>query len=169
MEKTVYNGQFIQVKEQIVDNYKWEKVFLPSSLVIYPIEDNQIYMIVEKRPHEKTVNRLKFVTGHIDKGEEILACANREMQEEIGLKAQELEIIYHHESSGTLNSNFFMVKAQKLSPHKLPNPDGEETILEIKKIHIDELYRMIFNHEITWGLSCLGFLKIYHDIKKGSH
>lgn len=162
MNKTVYNGRFIRVEEQSIDSYVWEKVYLPDSLVIYPIEGDEIYLIVEKRPHEKSHSRLKFVTGHIDQGEDVLDCANREMQEEIGLKAQSLIIAYHHQSSGTLNSNFYMIEATNLSKHKLPNPDGEDTILAVKKFKLDDVYKMIFNHEITWGLSCLGFLKVYH-------
>ena len=161
MEKTVYDGQFIQVRELKLDNYTWEKAYLPDSLVVFPLtEDGQIYMIVEARAHENTPQRLKFVTGHVEKDEDVLLSANRELQEEIGLKANQVEIAYHHRSSGTLNSNFYMIVASEFIENKLPNPDGEETILEIKKFPLEDVERMIFNHEITWGLSCLGFLNI---------
>lgn len=169
MEKTVYNGRFIQVKEYNLDNYTWEKAYLADSLVVFPTtEDGQIYMIVEARPHEQTKQRLKFVTGHIESNENILDCANRELQEEIGLKANKLEIIYHHKSSGTLNSNFYMIEASDLISNKIPNPDGEETILEIKKFTFEEVEKMIFKHEITWGLSCLGFLDLLNKKRASS-
>tara|TARA_B100001971_G_scaffold215193_1_gene260086 strand:- start:172619 stop:173125 length:507 start_codon:yes stop_codon:yes gene_type:complete len=167
MEKTVYNGQFIKVTESIISGHKWEKVFLPPSLAVFPIEGDYIYLIEESRPHETKPSRVKFVTGHIENNEDILECANRELQEEIGFKASKLELIHHHQASGTLNSNFFMVSARELTPSKIPNPDGEETIIAIKKLHLDDVYNMIFKHEITWGLSCLGFLKLYHQ-KKGT-
>lgn len=169
MEKTVYNGQFIQVKEYILDNYTWEKAFLPDSLVIFPITENdEIYLIVESRPHEKNTQRLKFVTGHVEKNEDVLLCANRELQEEIGFKANTTNLLYHHQSSGTLNSNFYMIEARDLEPSKLPNPDGEQSIIEIKKFPLAEVERMIFNREITWGLSCLGFLDLLNK-KRASH
>lgn len=157
----MYNGRFIQVKEQSIDNYLWEKVYLPSSLVVFPItEDKKVILIEEYRPHESQPSRLKFITGHLESGEDVLRSANREMQEEIGLKANHLKQIYHHKSSGTLNSNFYMIWASDLIPSKIPNPDGEETILSIKEFEPDQVEQMIFNHEITWGLSCLGFLKL---------
>lgn len=155
----MYNGRFIKVKEQTLNDYVWEKVFLPSSLVVYPITDeNKILLIEEYRPHEKKSSRLKFITGHIGKNEDILVSANRELQEEVGYKAQSLQQIYHHQSSGTLNSNFYMILAKDLIRSKIPNPDGEETILSIKEFDLDEVEDMIYSQKITWGLSCLGFL-----------
>lgn len=161
MEKTVYKGQFIEVREQEIDNHTWEKVFLPDSLVVFPItKDNEIIMIEESRPHEESPSRLKFVTGHIDHSEDPAIAANRELQEEIGLKAEKLEEILVHRSSGTVNSNFYYYLAQDLTESKLPNPDGEGTILAIKKIKIEVIKEMLASGELPWTLSTLGLLKI---------
>lgn len=166
MEKTVYSGRFIQVKEQTINSYIWEKVYLPPSLVVFPItKDNKLLMIEEYRPHEKTTSRLKFVTGHIENNEDILECANREIQEEIGYKSEKLELLHHHQSSGTLNSDFYVVVAFNLSPSKIPNPDGEETILSIKEFEITKIEQMIYNQEIKWGLSTMALLKLIKDLE----
>lgn len=163
MEEIKYNGQFIQVKEMSKDGRVWEKAYFPDSIVVFPItKKNEVIMIIEKRPHEKQSERLKFITGHIDKGETAIECAYREMQEEAGFKANKLVEIAVHESSGTINSNFHFILAEDLEVSKLPNPDGEDTILEVKKIPLIRLKDMIYKDDFKWTLSTLGIFKIFH-------
>ncbi len=162
MEEVKYKGNFIKVCEKQINNQTWEMVYLPDSLVVIPITDNdEIIFIVEKRPHESPNTRLKLVTGHIDKGESPIETANRELQEEAGFKADSLQELMLHRSTGTINSHFYYFLAKDLSPSKLPNPDGEDSILEVKKIPINEVKRMLFNDELPWNLSTLGLFKVF--------
>ncbi len=91
-EKIAYSGKFVQVKESIIDGHTWEKAYFPDSLVVFPItQDNEIIMIEERRPHEKSSVRLKFVTGHIhEEDADVLMTANREMMEEDGSSGQKI-------------------------------------------------------------------------------
>ena len=167
-DKLVYSGKFVKVKESTIDHYVWEKVFLPDSLVVFPLDsENKIVIIEERRPHENTPSRLKFITGHLDEGEDVLTSANREMMEEVGLRADKLVEFYKHESSGTLNSKFHFVLAKNLSPKKSPNPDGEETISRILHLTIPEIEQMLARNELNWTLSTLGFFKILQKFKEG--
>lgn len=162
MEKLVYKGKFIKVSELELDGHKWEKAYFPDSLVIFPItENNELILIEELRPHENNKSRLKFVTGHIDSGETPIITANRELQEEAGFKANKLEEILVHDSSGTINSKFYYILAQDLAVSKLPNPDGEHTILAVKKIPLIEVKEMLYDGRLGWNLSTLGLFKIF--------
>lgn len=166
MEELKYNGKFVQVKEYSKDGVIWEKAYFPDSMVVFPItKDNEIIMVVENRPHEKTTQRLKFITGHIDQGESSIECAFREMQEEAGYKAEQLTQMFVHESSGTINTKFHYIIATELSYSKLPNPDGEDSIVEVKKIPLLELKRMIYNDKFKWTLATLGIFKILEKLK----
>lgn len=166
MEELKYNGNFVKVKEYTKDGVVWEKAYLPHSMVVFPITNqNEIIMVVENRPHEHVTQRLKFITGHIDKGESSIECAYREMQEEAGYKAENLKEMFVHESSGTINSRFHYVLATELSYSKLPNPDGEGSIVEVKKIPLKELKRMIYSDEFKWTLATLGIFKILDELK----
>ena len=161
MERTVYKGNFIEVKELKVGNHTWEKAYFPDSLVIFPItKDNEIIMVEELRPHEDNQVIQKFVTGHIEKGEDVLDCANRELQEEAGFKSNKLTEILVHRSSGTINSNFYFVMAEDLEVSKLPNPDGEDTILNVKKIKLNTIKQQLENEQIPWTLPVLGLFKV---------
>ena len=162
MENIVYNGNFIKIAEFTQENYTWEKAYLPDSLVVIAItRDKEILFIEERRPHEDNPIRLKLVTGHIDKGESVIECANRELQEEAGFKANVLKEILVNRSSGTINSNFHFILATELEVSKLPNPDGEATIVSVKKIKINKVRDMLKSGELNWSLSTLGLFKVF--------
>ncbi len=162
MEKTIYNGNFIKVTEYKADNYTWEKAYLPDSLCVIPItNENEIVFIEERRPHEKNKIRLKLVTGHIDNGESAIESANRELQEEAGFKSSELTELFVNRSTGTLNSNFHFVLAKNLTKSKIPNPDGEESIVSVQKIKMTQVKEMLESGKMDWNLSTLGLFKVF--------
>jgi 8-oxo-dGTP pyrophosphatase MutT (NUDIX family) len=161
MENTVYNGKFIKVTEFKHENHIWEKAYFPDSLVVIAVTDDQeIIFIEERRPHEENPVRLKMVTGHIDPGESALETANRELQEEAGFRAQKLTEILVNRSSGTINSNFHFILATGLEESKLPNPDGEDSIVSVKKIKMERVREMLRSGELSWNLSTLGLFKV---------
>lgn len=167
MEETKYEGKFIKVTEELIEGSIWERVYLSDGVMIFPLtEDNKIYMIEERRPHEKNPIRFKFVTGLMDEGEDPLITANREMQEEIGLKAEHLEMILHRESTGTVNNNFYQILATGLSESKLPNPDGENTIVSVRAYSIDEIIEFLESGKLDWSMGALGVFKIKQILEK---
>lgn len=161
MEKLKYQGKFIRVTEELIYGEIWERAYLNDGLMIIPItEEGKIILIEEQRPHESKPLRLKFVTGLIDEGENPAFTANRELQEEIGLKAAKLELVFSRHSSGTVNNSFYLYLATELSVSKLPNPDGEETIVSIKEYSVDEVFKMFYNEQLPWNLAALGLFKL---------
>ena len=168
METEVFKGQIIRVTEEKIENINWERVYLPSGVIIFPInEKGEILMVEEKRPHENPSMRIKPVSGilELDKGspEE---NAQREMQEEIGFKAGVLENFWTMKSSGTVNSVQYFYIARNLEISKLPNPDGEDTIMSVKAFSPDELMQMYLQDRIRWSMSTLGFFRLYEYLRR---
>lgn len=162
MEKTVYQGQIIKVTEEKIGDITWERAYVPHGVVIFPItDDGKIILINEVRPHETPSVRLKAVSGILeyDQGtpEE---NAQREMQEEIGFKALSMELLLHLQGTGTINHEQFFFVARGLIPSKLPNPDGEDTILGMATFTPEELREKLRRDEIKWSLSALGMLRL---------
>jgi len=166
MEKEVYKGHIIQVTEEAIEGITWERAYLPHGVIIFPItNDGKILMIKEKRPHEDPPFRIKPISGMLEpeKGspEE---NAQRELQEEIGFKAGELENFWTTKSTGTVNHVHYFYIARNLSVSKLANPDGEDTIMEVIPFGIEELMQKFLNDEIRWSMSTLGFFRLYNQL-----
>jgi ADP-ribose pyrophosphatase len=162
MEKEVYKGQIIRVTEEIIGGITWERAYLPDGVIVLPVtEDGKILLVKEKRPHENPPVRMKPISGILEpeKGtpEE---NAQREMQEEIGYRASHLEPLLTLKGSGTVNSTHYYFVARGLTPSKLPNPDGEDTILSLEALTPEEIRQKLDNGELKWSHSTLGILKL---------
>lgn len=166
METEVYRGNIIRITEEKIGNITWERAYLPSGVVIFPItHEGKIIMVNEKRPHETPPFRVKAVSGIIEpeKGspEE---NAQREMQEEIGFKAKRLELLWHMKGSGTINHDQYFFIAHDLISSKLPNPDGEDTIINILEFTPIELLQKLRSDELRWSISTLGIFRLIHKM-----
>ena len=167
MENEVYKGQIIRVTEEKIGEVVWERAYFPHGVIIYPITDEgKIILIEEKRPHENPPVRVKAVSGILetDKGspEE---NAQREMQEEIGYKAGVMEPLMTLQGSGTINHAQHFFIARNLTASKLPNPDGEDTIMGTIEYTPEELYEAIMTEKLKWSMSTLGMLKLIDRLR----
>jgi ADP-ribose pyrophosphatase len=169
MEKEVYRGKIVRVTEELIGETTWERVYVPSGVIIFPItDDGKVILIEEKRPHETPNTRIKPVSGILE--EDLgspMENAQREMQEEIGLKATHLEHFWTLKGSGTINHVQHFFVARGLVPSKLPNPDGEDVILRTIGLTPDELRRMILEDELRWSMSTLGIFRLLEHLRKG--
>lgn len=166
MEKQVYKGQIIRVTEEKIGETVWERAYLPHGVVVFPITDQgKILLIHERRPHENPPHRIKAVSGilepHQGSPEE---NAQREMQEEIGLKALKMEQLWHMQGTGTVNSDQYFFVARDLVASKLPNPDGEDCIMEILEFTPEELLQKLLKDELKWSLSTLGVFRLLQHL-----
>lgn len=167
MEKKVYSGHIIQVTEEVIEGITWERAYLPHGVIIFPLTDEgKILMIKEKRPHEDPPFRIKPISGILElDGSTPEENAQRELQEEVGYKAGDLENFWTSKSTGTVNHVHYFYIARHLAPSKLPNPDGEETIMEIITFDLEELMQKFLKDEIRWSMSTLGFFRLYQMLK----
>lgn len=169
MKSTIaYQGKYIQVEEQNINNIIWEKAHFRSGVIVYPITDaGEIIMVKEFRPHETPQLRIKPVTGIFEPNLTPTENANKELQEEIGFKAKNLELILSSSITGSINSTQYFVAAWNLVNCKIPNPDGEETIQDILYFPFSELIKKFQNLEIPWGMSTLGLFRLHHLYSEG--
>jgi 8-oxo-dGTP pyrophosphatase MutT (NUDIX family) len=167
MEKEVYKGNIIQVTEEIINGITWERAYMPDGVIIFPItNEGKILFIEEKRPHENPPVRIKPVSGILEHGKgSPIENAQRELQEEVGLKALNMEPLWSLKSTGTVNSEQHFFIAKNLIPSKLPNPDGEDTILRIIEFTQQELKDMLAKDELRWSLSTLGVFRLFQHLE----
>lgn len=166
MEKEVYKGNILRVTEEVIGGITWEKVHLPSGVIIFPITDEgKIILIRERRPHENPPVRIKPVSGIL---EEKLGSpeenAQREMQEEIGLRARDIKLLMTLKSTGTVTHTQYFFVARGLEAAKLPNPDGEEVIEALIEYTPEELRSALKNDQIKWSMSTLGMFRLLDSL-----
>lgn len=168
MERTAYKGNFIRVTEETIDGSLYERAYVRDSVTVFAVdEDKNLFFIREKRPHETPPERWKAVTGFLEEGETVEDNANRELQEEIGKRAGELRLLLSIRHSGTINLTQHFVLARRLENHKLPNPDGEDSILEITKLSLKEAVAWTLDGRLARGGGGYGLLKLNHDVETG--
>jgi ADP-ribose pyrophosphatase len=116
-ETVMWQGRFITAKMR----GKWEYVSRARGIkaaVILAIEDGHV-LLVEQYRVPLGANCLELPAGLVgdhDEGEDTLASAARELEEETGYRAKELEIVGEFFSSpGMVSESFSLVRARGLT------------------------------------------------------
>lgn len=165
--KFVYQGKVIAVEEKLIDNINFELVHMKGGIVVFPVtSEKKIILIKEIRPHETPSIRIKPITGFFEENLTWQENANKEMQEEIGMKAANLELFFDYQSKGTVNVQKHYVLAKELISARIPNPDGD-VVLDIIEVTIDELLEKTLGGEIPISVDTLGIFLLYHKVKRG--
>jgi ADP-ribose pyrophosphatase len=116
-EKVMWQGRFITAKTR----GKWEYVSRARGIkaaVILAMEDGHVLLVEQYRvPLEANCIELPAgLIGDHDEGEDTLASAARELEEETGYRADALEIVGEFFSSpGMVSESFALVRARGLT------------------------------------------------------
>ena len=149
--KLVYKGKRLQVEELEYLNgdrviYR-EHVKAGNASVILPItDDNKVIMIQEARtPIGKVI--LALPAGMIEEGEKAENAAIRELEEETGYLASNIEFLReYHSSVGYSDEKISLYLATNMKKTK-QRLDDEENI-NVIEVPLDELIEMIDKNEI---------------------
>jgi len=107
---------------------------------------------------------LEIPAGTVGKGEGALACAFRELAEETGYSAKQMEELYtFYSSPGFSNERIWLFLATKLQPGSQAL-EIDETI-ELVKLPLEEALAMVEAGEICDGKSILGLVAARARIK----
>ena len=159
--KLAYKGKRIQVEElEYLDGDKViyrEHVKAGDAVEILAItEDNKIVMIQEPRtPIGKII--LDLPAGMIEEGEEPVKAAIRELEEETGYLATNMEFLReYHPSVGYSNEKIKVYLATNLNETK-QNLDEEEDI-KVIEVPIDEVIQMLNNNDFITASSTIAIM-----------
>ena len=173
MEKEVYKGKKLQVTEEEYvrpdgTESVYERVYLPTAILIIPfLTPDEILFIREYRRHEIPAVRLKLVTGCYENELSLEENVNHELQEEAGYRAEKIFLYHEFKRRNIVTDHKMYAIASGLTKSKIPNPDGEETILGIETIKLDDLYDYVIAGNYAAGETSFVLLKMLHDLKIG--
>lgn len=139
----------------------------PGGAVIVPILNNGKIILVKqyRYPHDEII--LELPAGKLDKGEEPLHCAIRELKEETGYTSNEIKKLGKiYTTPGFCNEVLHIFLAKDLSAGDHKREEGEEE-MELIELSIDEIDEKIRSGEIVDAKTICGItmLKLNRDIK----
>lgn len=152
-EEKIFKGRLLDVRKYTVElpNGKQstrELVVHPGAVAILPIEGEDVYLVEQHRfPIRK--NLIEVPAGKFDTpNENPLECGKRELEEEIGKKANEwIYLGYIYTTPGFSNEIIHLYLAKNLI-NGTTNTDDDEFI-NVKKLKIKEFEEQIKDGTIT--------------------
>lgn len=133
----------------------------PQSVIVFPLLDEDTFLLVREYGAGLERHHLALPRGAIDEGEDILACANRELMEEAGYGAGSLT----HVRRLALSPNYMgtvteVVLARDLYEKRLPGDEPEP--LEVVPWPLRDMGRLSVQED-CWGALTLSTLFIVRE------
>ncbi|BDX04587.1 ADP compounds hydrolase NudE [Planctobacterium marinum] len=131
-----------------------------GAVMIVPMVDNNRFLLVREYAAGLHEYQLGFPKGLIDPGESPEQAANRELKEEVGFGAKQLEAL----STVTMAPTFFsahmhILLAHDLYPEKLPGDEPEP--LEVVEWSFDNMDALLNRTDFTEA-RCIAALMLAH-------
>ncbi|MEQ8237049.1 MAG: NUDIX hydrolase [Syntrophomonadaceae bacterium] len=157
--REIYAGRVIKVRVDTVslpdgNQSIREIVEHTGAVAVLAVDnDNNIVMAHQfRKPLDRVLTEIP--AGSLYEGEDPLACAQRELEEETGFKARHWEkILSYYSAPGFTNEQLHIYLAGGLFPGQT-NPDPDEFI-ETQLVPLEKAYRMIFSGDIVDGKSII--------------
>lgn len=135
-----------------------------DAVIVLPVtKDNEIIFIEQMR---ETVGKvcLELPAGMIDEGEKPAVAAKRELEEETGFIANDIELMLDgYPSAGYTSEKMYIYIAKDLEEGKVHLDDTEE-ILSVRKIPIEEVMELVAENyfdEVNVVVAILMFYQKY--------
>jgi ADP-ribose pyrophosphatase len=141
-KQVVYTGKKLRLEIHHLEDeegrrHKMEVVAHPGAVVVLPMLDEQTVLLIRNRRYAVGQTLLELPAGTLEKGEDPMNCAGRELQEETGFLAGRLQIIANFFSSpGILSERMYAFAAFDLQKTQTALEPGEE--IEVQPTPLDD-------------------------------
>lgn len=157
----VFDGRVFKVTVDTISEgdltYQRDVVHHPGSAVIVPVHDDGTVALVRQYRHPAVRYLLEVPAGTLNDGERPEAGAARELEEELGLIAEQLEKLSEFfVSPGFLEEKMWVYLATGLSEGKA-QPDEDE-VLDVVRLPIGDALEMITSGEIQDAKTIIGLI-----------
>ncbi len=167
---TYFDGRIIKVKVDTVvlpDGTKASRELVnhPGGVGILAIDnDDMVYMVRQyRKPYDEMV--LEIPAGKLEYGEDPYECGKRELKEEVGVFAENIECLgVYYPTPGFCDEKITIFLATKLVIGDA-SPDEDE-YLQVEKYKIDDLFDMVMNNEIHDAKTAIAILKAYNKVRR---
>ncbi|HVG33429.1 MAG TPA: NUDIX hydrolase [Pyrinomonadaceae bacterium] len=158
----VYDNDWISVREDEVTRPDGESGiygvvhYKNTAVGVLAVEDDSVYLVGQYR-YVLNQYSWEIPEGGCPEGEDILRAAQRELEEETGLRAAKWELMGRAHLSNSVSDElavWFQATGLTQGEH---HPEGTEQ-LNVRRVPFKEVLRMALQGEITDGLSLLAIM-----------
>ncbi len=139
------------------DTKNFDLVLHPGAVALIPINSNGKLLLVKQWRRAAQKILVELPAGTLEKDEDPLFCADRELREETGMRAKTITLLTgFYSAPGILSEYLYLYLAQELTPDPLIGDDTED--IDQLTVSIDEAAQMIQSGEIIDAKTILGIL-----------
>lgn len=152
-KQVIFDGKKVRLEVHHLENdegkrHAREVVVHPGAVVVLPLLGDRRIMLIRSRRYAVGQLLLELPAGTLEKNENPMNCAGRELLEETGYLAHRLKLLgSFYTSPGILSEKMFAYAAYDLEQKQQALEEGEE--IELVPAHFDEAIAMIHNGEIA--------------------
>jgi len=168
--KELYKGKIFSLRRDTIQfdehpPHDWDIIVHPGAVAMIPINDKGNLLLIQqwRRAIEKIIYELP--AGCLDENEAPLACADRELQEEIGYKAKTfISFGGFYSAPGFCTEYLYLFLAKDLIESSLPG-DIHEAI-DVIEVSLDQALNWIEQGKIEDVKTIAGILRYQRWLQK---
>jgi len=160
--QSIYNGKKLRLEIHHLLGEKggriqMEVVVHPGAVVVLPFLDASTILLIRNFRYPLSQFLLELPAGTLDKGEDPMNAAGRELLEETGYLAHRLKPLFNfYTSPGILNERMYAFAAYDLKKGHAALEPGEQ--IEPMPVALDEAIKMVKTGEIADGKTIAALL-----------
>lgn len=158
----IYDGRIVHLRVETVElpnmvYAKREIVSHQRGVGMIVLKDENTMLMVRQYRIAVRQALLEIPAGLVEPGESPQDAAQRELQEEVGVKANRLDYLMDaYASPGFTDEKLSLFLARDLEESKLPLDSTE--FLTVEEHNLDDLYRMVLNFEVVDAKTIIAIL-----------
>jgi 8-oxo-dGTP pyrophosphatase MutT (NUDIX family) len=167
---SIYKNHWLEViEDKVIRPDGKDGIFgivkIKPGVSVLAIDDEDFVYLTKEFHYAIESEGIEVVSGGMDENEKPIDTAKRELEEELGIKAEEwIDLGYVNPFTTTVVSPSYLFLAKKLKFGK-DNQEGTETI-SLVKVKFDEAVKMVLDNKITHSPSCFLILKAKNLLRR---
>jgi ADP-ribose pyrophosphatase len=165
MVRNIYTGKVVTLNVDTVQlpngfTVDLETIRHPGAAAVVPLKDDGTVVMIRQFRHAAGGFIYEIPAGKLDRGEEPLKCAARELEEEVGYRAASFELLSSiFTAPGFADEVIHVYKASGLT--KGTQHLDRDEVLEIIEMPLNEAIKKIQDGTIRDGKTIIGLQAVY--------